>query len=432
MLVRDPREISDSIVSAVLDFCRRADRPTTAEEVRLALARLGSDREREILRLAASEPPARPLSPHAFVDWIQGMPPAQAAALEEAGAYQAIAREAAAQAIDLQLRLDRAAKVEKKVRPTTKRRKKADETPAGPIVRRRPRPEPPAEATAETGTGEREPESPPSPPVRPGRRPAEPRFGRFVSGPPAKRPIAELEGPEGGEILRGLIAETHGNPSLLLDRLNAAWAPPQGTIGRARLEELLERHGLAAVRRKAEREQLRALLRRQRGFDRPVARAWRISTADLRRLVAEYGLAEELEELRRRAREEVLAEERLEARLDLLFRQADRLHALGAHREIHEKVREELTRRVEQTPVEGKPETPEVLLELVRRQEGLDRAAWRWAVDRFGLLGLAARRLGIPLAPGPERRWGESRAPFPHRAPRGARPRPFKRDRGSR
>src|SRR5690606_15140606 len=103
MLVRDPREISDSIVSAVLDFCRRADRPTTAEEVRLALARLGSDREREILRLAASEPPARPLSPHAFVDWIQGMPPAQAAALEEAGAYQAIAREAAAQAIDLQL-----------------------------------------------------------------------------------------------------------------------------------------------------------------------------------------------------------------------------------------------------------------------------------------------------------------------------------------
>lgn len=424
MLVRDPREISDSIVSAVLDFCRRADRPTRAEEVRLALARLGSDRDREILRLATSEPPARPLSPHAFVDWIQGMPPAQAAALEEAGAYQAIAREAASQAIDLQVRLDRAAKVEKKARPPARRRKKADETPTGPIVRRRPR-----ETSAEAEPGEGERESPPSPPVRPGRRPAEPRFGRFVSGPAAKRPIEELEGPEGEAILRDLVAETHGNPSLLLDRLNAAWAPAQGTIGRARLEELLERHGLAATRRKAEREQLRTLLRRQRGFDRPVARAWRISTADLRRLVSEYGLAEEVEELRRRAREEVLAEERLEARLDLLFRQADRLHALGAHREIYEKVRDELTRRVEQMPVEG--ETPEVLLELIRRQEGLDRAAWRWAVDRFGLLGLAARRLGIPLAPTPERRRGESRA-FPDRGPRGARARPFKRDRGSR
>ena len=413
MLVRDPREISDHVVSALLDFCRRADRPATPEEARIALARLGSDRDRDVLRLASMEPPARPLSPHAVVDWVQGMPPAQAAALEEAGAYRAIAREAALRAIDLQVELDRAAKAEKSVRTAPRRPRRSRTSSIDPIVRRRPR-----AAAAEAGARAESPagqaEEPPAP-ARPGRRPAAPTFGRFVSGTPARRPAAELEGPSGEAILRELVAETHGNTTLLLERLDALW---EGPFDRRRLEELLERHGLTQVRRLAERERLRALFRRHRGFDRPVARAWRVSIPELRRLVNEHGLATEVAELARRAREEILAETRLEAKLDLLFREADRLRALHIHRELREQVRAELRARVESAPVEGRVETPEVLLELVRREAEIERATWRRAVDEFGLLAAAARRLGVAIPP----REGDERPP------RSRRPRATARD----
>ncbi|MFO7155287.1 MAG: hypothetical protein DIU72_001540 [Pseudomonadota bacterium] len=410
MLVRDPREISDHLVSALVDFCRRAERPTTPGEARIALARLGSDRDREVLRLASMEPPARPLSPHAFVDWVQGMPPEQAAALENAGAYQAIAREAALRAIDLQVELDRAAKTEKAVRTAPRRPRRTRPSSIDPIVRRRPRPEAGAEASAERPTTADETAE--GVPARPGRRPAKPTFGRFVSGTPVRRPAEELENPSGEAILRELLAETHGNPTLLLERLNALW---EGPFDRKRLEKLLERHGLAEARRTAERERLRALFRRHRGFDRPVARAWQVSIPELRRLVDQYGLSTEVAELARRAREEILAEPRLDTRLDLLFREADRLRALRAYRELRDQLRADLLARVENAPVETQAETPEALLEIVRREAEIDRATWRRAVDAFGLLGAAARRLGVPFSPSREdddrpRRFGRPRS----------------------
>lgn len=469
MLVRDPREISDALVTSVLDFCRRAQRPAAPGEVRLALARLGEERDREILRIASQAPPAQPLSPHAFMDWVLGMPAEQAAALEEAGAYLAVAREAAQEAIDLQIRRDREAAALTRPKPAARRRKKAGAQEPTPLIRRRAKAveaapptepageAPPPEAPTEPGT---EPlaEAPPpeAPPPRPGRRPAQPTFGRFVSGAPAKRPFEELEGPEGAEILRGLITETHGSVAHLADRLNAAWAPRRGAIGPEQIGRLLARHGLEESRRKAERAQIRALLRRNRGYDRPVARAWRLTTGELRQLIADYGLIDEVKQLRARAREEALAETRLDARLSLLHRHADRLRALGVHRTLDREVLRELRRLVDALPLGEEPQTPEVLLEMLRRQEGFDRSLWRWAVDEFGLIGAAARRLGIPLArrPRPTPRFGAPRgeprfgerghgqeprfgergpggAPrFGDRPPRGPHPRPPRRDRG--
>lgn len=436
MLVRDPREISDSIVSSVLDFCRRAQRPASPGEVRLALARLGEDRDREILRIASQKPPATPLSPHAFVDWVLGMPPEQAAALEEAGAYLAVAREAAAEAIDLQLRRDREAAALAKPKPATRRRRKTGTSEPTPLIRRRAKAKAPAEEEAAPETPPAEATEPELPPVRPGRRPAQPQFGRFVSGRPAKRPLQELERAEGAQILRDLIKETHGGMALLTSRLDATWAPAHGRITPAQVEALLARHGLEPLRRKAERDQLRALLRRNRGYDRPVARAFRISTSELRNLLHEHNLMDEVKELRARAREEALAETSLEARLDLIHRHADRLRALGVLRALEKEVLQELRRLVDDFPAEEELKTPEILLEMVRRQEGFDRGLWRWTVDHFGLLRAAARRLGVPLAPPPrpEPRFGEGRArrgrAFGDRRSGAPQPRPPWRDRG--
>lgn len=423
LLVRDPRDIPDNLVSSVLDFCRRAQRPSTPVEVRLALARVPEERERELLMAASREPPATPLSPQAFVDWIEGMPPEQAAALEESGAYLALAREAAAEALEMQLRREEPA--EKKVVAPARRRRRTKEAPTTLLVRRRPRPteaEPSPEG--EIPPTEEETAAGPTPrAARPGRRPATPQFGRFVSGAPAKRPIAELEGAEGAEILRELVAETHGNLKALGDRLNASWSGDHGGIGPERIESLLRRHGLEEERRKVERERLRSLLRRQRGFERPVARAWRISPHDLRRLIEAYGLAEEVKEIRERARAEILAETRLGPRLALLFRQHDRLRALGVQRTVHQEVYLALRDLVDDFPLEEGTEAPEVLLERIRREEGFDRGLWRWATDHFNLMGMAAHRLGLPLPPSRPRRHPEPRG-F-----RSDRARPPRRDR---
>ncbi len=98
MLLRDPAEIPAPVAIALADFCRRADRPSSAEEVRQALARLSPDEDRTVLGICKGEPPARPLSPHAVIDLVRGLPAAEAARLEETGAYEAIAAEAAAEA----------------------------------------------------------------------------------------------------------------------------------------------------------------------------------------------------------------------------------------------------------------------------------------------------------------------------------------------
>lgn len=420
LLVRDPREISDSLVAAVLDFCRRAKRPSTPEEVRLALARLPEERERDLRMAASREPPATPLSPQAFVDWVEGMPPDQAAALEEAGAYLAMARQAAAEALEMQLA--RPAQEEAKPLTPIRRRRKATKTP--PVLVRRRR-------TAEPSATRTEPETPSGEgaaaeagaSTRPGRSRAAPRFGRFVSGRPAKRPIQELEAPEGADILLQLVGETDGNLRALLDRVNLAWAEDGRPIGAARLEALLRRHQIEEQRRRIERDRLRTLLRRERGFDRPVARAWKLSPRELRRLIQTYGLAEEVEELRARARADILAETQLSARLALLFRQQDRLRALGVYREVRQAAAHELRERVDTLPLDEKIQAPEVLLEMVRRQEGIDRGLWRWATEAFDLLAVAARRLGIPLAPTRPRHPGHGRL----RPPRMRNPRPDRR-----
>lgn len=395
MLLRDPREISIQLVEQVADLCRRAGRPTSEGEVRLALARLGSSHDPDLSALARRKPPASPLSPHAVVDIVLGMPPEQASALEEAGAYLALAREAAEAAVELQTRPAPPAPAPK---ATTPRKKREKAGPPAPILRprreveaRKTQPPPPEEEPA-------------PPPPRPGRRPAAPTFGRFVEGPKAKRPFSELEDPAGQAILEELVVEVRGNPAALGARLADTWASPSGRFDEEVVGRLLAHHGLEALRTKQERDNLRGLLRRHRGFVRPVARALDMHPAQLRDLMSAYGLEADAEEQRRRTKEEALAETSLRGRLQLVLRQEDRLRDLRILHHIERQAAHELRDLVAGGPVPEGFDAPEPLLEWIRRDLGIDRAGWEQAVERFDLLWVAARRLG--LAPSRPRGFG--------------------------
>lgn len=95
MLLREPSEIPAAVAIALADFCRRAGRPSSSHEVRVALARLSPDEDRGVEKLCNEAPPAKPLSPHAVIDIVRGRPAADAARLEEEGHYLEVARQAA-------------------------------------------------------------------------------------------------------------------------------------------------------------------------------------------------------------------------------------------------------------------------------------------------------------------------------------------------
>lgn len=417
MLLRDPREISNRLVAEVFDLCQRAGRPSSEGEIRLALARLGSRHDEELRALCRRPPAVTPLSPHALVDIVLGMPPEQAAALEEAGAYLALAREAAEQALEMQERAAQSAPPAPKPKASAPRKRREKAGPPAPILRRRAEVEARKEAAA---TREEEEEVAPPPP-RPGRRPAAPTFGRFVEGKRAKRPFSELEGPEGKAILQELVVELRGNPPGLAARLGMSWSAPSGRFDEEVIDRLLRLHGLEAMRAKEERDNLRGLLRRHRGFARPIARLLDLPPAELRERIDAYGLADEARELRIRAKEEALAETSLRGRLQLVLRHEDRLREMRILGPIEGAARQELRDRIVEAEAPERIETPEALLEWVRRDLDLDRGSWRKAVERFGLLGAACRRLGLP-PPRPPReefpRWdrgfpGRGRPPGP-------------------
>lgn len=409
MLVRDPRKVPARVAIAASDFCRRAGRSPSPEEVRLALARLGSDRDRDVLALCEKEPPATPLSPHALVDVVFGMPPDQAAALEAEGAYLPMALEAAEAAVRFHAvappqEAEAEAEAPPPGRARAQRKRKKAEAPA-PI--RRPRAE--VEARREALEPLPHEEEAPPPPPRPGRKPAAPSFGRFVEGPKAKRPFEELEAPGGKETLSSLLAELHGNPAALVRRMDVSWQGRRGPrFDEDDLAHLIRAHDLEPVREKEERAHLLALVRRNKGFLRPIARAMDRRPAEVRRLLTDYGLRDELKVQRRLAREQALAEKRLPTRLRWILRQGDRLDELGILRDMERALRQDLFEAVDSTQWEEGPPSPQNLLELTRRALDLDAPTWEAAVERFGLLNAAARRLGIP-PPGRRGPWGHGR-----------------------
>jgi len=461
MLLRDPADVPAPVAIALADFCRRAGRPSSADEVRQALARLSPDEDRAVQQLCAGEPAARPLSPHAVIDVVRGLPAAEAARREEAGVYGAIAAEAAAEAAarpaapgglaaevaaaareqgenpfapgdesqrariraavaraagDLERAADelgledgaalrrlaaklgvldellgvQAAAPAAKEKP--QRRKK---TPAltGPI--RRTRAEVEAMRAAKEKEEEPAEEAPPAP--RPGRSPAAPQFGRYVTGQAVRRPWAELESPEGSAVLEGLVAELRANRRQIVDRLGVLYARPDGKpIGEADLDRLLARHDLTDWLRSVERENLRILLRQSRGFLPPVRRALQLEPRELQKLLRLHNLEADVRELKERTREEARADRPLAERLVLAAEKAEQLEDAGVLAELDERNLAELRPAIEAVAAEGTSTEPTVVVELARRRLAIEPRAWRKALRRYRLAWLAAEILGVP------------------------------------
>lgn len=486
MLLRDPADVPAPVAIALADFCRRADRPAPAEEVRQALARLSPDEDAAVLRLCAAEPQAKPLSPHAVVDVIRGLPAREAARREAEDGYAAIARaaaeaardaaaresdEAAAPAVgsgaaqageaenpfapgeetqrariraaveaaagDLEkaadaLGLEDAAALRRlagklgvlaeilaaaggaRGGPDVGRRTRKAKAPAPPGPIRRPRAEVEAlRARREAAPRVEAEEAPPAP--RPGRRPAAPQFGRYVSGPPVRRPFAELEAPSGRAIVEDLVTELRANRRQIVERLDALWARPDGRpIGDADFDRLLTRHGLAAWWARVERENLRVLLRQHRGFLPAVRRTLRLDARELQQLLRRYGLEADVAELKERTREDARTERPLADRIAFVADKEEILRDAGVLEELDERNLAALRPAIEAAAAGGASTEPTVVVELARRALGIEPRIWRKAVRRYRLAHLAAGLLGVPPPeepPGRRAAAGGERAP---------------------
>ena len=465
MLLRDPAEIPAPVAIALADFCRRADRPSSADEVRQALARLSPDEDRAVLALCRGEPPARPLSPHAVIDVARGLPAAEAARREEAGAYEGIALEAAEEAASVraaaptfaqqveaaaeeqarpfaatddeqrarlrdavarargdlekaadELGLEDAAalrrlagklgvleelaaaapaprKEAEGAREKAPKKKKKDLLAAGPIRRTKAE----AEALRAAREAAPEPEEEAAPAPRPGRTPAAPQFGRFVTGQAVRRPWAELEGAAGKDVLEGLVAELRGNRRQLVDRLGTLYARADGRpVAEGDLDRLLARHGLATWFGQVEGENLKILLRQSRGFLPPVARALGLEPRELSSLLRRHHLEDDVRELKERTREEARAERPLPERILLAAEKEEQLRDASVLDELDSRNLDELRPAIEAVAGEGASQEPTVVVELARRRLEIEPRVWRKALRRYRLAHLAAEILGVP------------------------------------
>ena len=431
-LFRDPLTVPTPVAIALADFCRRAERPASSAEVRLALSSLPAEDDAEFAAYCAGEPPARPLSPLATVDVFRGRPAQEAARLEEEGHYRRVASALERLPVaPLAPGEGAPVRAQEKGAPSpaaaappdaSPKRRKSKGAAASPEPIRRSREEVALRRLEEEKQRATGPEETPPPPPRPGRTPAAPQFGRFVGGPAARRPLRELATEELAEMIDELRANRRG----ILERLDAVYARDEReALTPADLNRLLQRHGLVERFARAERDNLKTLLRQNRGFLPPIRRALGMTAPELRRAIARYDLESELREWQERLREEARTEAPLVDKLALAIARTEPLRAAGVLDDLDGANLEALGEALRAAAAKGATQDPTVVVELARRELGIDPRPWRKAVAHYGLIVEAAGILGVP-PPEPARPTGEA---APRSAARSDRPRPAGGDR---
>jgi len=404
---RQPDEVPTPLAVAVSDFCRRAKVQASPVEVREALALLGDSDEFRVKELTDQEPAARPLGPFAVVDILQGTTAEVAARRQELGYYE-LARALAdtraqpppapVQSSDAGagLRPETGAKLASRLsellgpgEAQRKERAKKEKEAPPPTVAERIAPRKRGGAMSTNAAAEVDPD-------RDEERPL-PR-GRFTRLEAPREPVGQLYSEDARPLLEGLV-EQHPTRLTLLRAMSQQYSGRKGNLDSEELLAVLARHGLDRRYLAKERELVLGTLDDQRGALGRAAWAMDISGHELRALIDEAGLKQEVEELRERFRREALAPRNLKLRLDLLAR-SKYLDDLGIRRKFSERLEGDLRVLFKESVADAT--SLDHLVELTSRQHGVDAPSLRRAVERLHLSETLSKQLaGQPAAGSP-------------------------------
>lgn len=87
---RRPEDVPAPVAIALADYCRRAENPSDAEQVREALSVLTTADDGRVRAIAETEPEAKPLGPFAVIDLLMGTPARLAAERQRTGYYDLV------------------------------------------------------------------------------------------------------------------------------------------------------------------------------------------------------------------------------------------------------------------------------------------------------------------------------------------------------
>ena len=339
---RHPEDVPTPVAVAVSDFCRRAQSPATAGEVREALALVAEADDFRVRALTDADPPASPLGPYALVDVLGGVAPALAAQRQSCGYYD-LARDL------VQAREEKAAPA------PTPEPGKAPPAPRFAL----PGPDVPAPAPRQTQkqkeaslaariaprkrvVAEPEDVEPESEPEHVFLRRDLPRpRGRFSRVDAPKTPLVELMRPAGHDLLASAL-EKHEHRFALLRTLGEHYNGQRGgDLAISELEHALEHHGLLAGYAYREKQLVLAAYHDHRGASGRVAWSLGLSPQELQLLVGSLDLKSAVEDVRERFRRDALAAASLTFRLDLLGREKY-LVDLGIKKRFIETLRREV------------------------------------------------------------------------------------------
>lgn len=369
---RSPDEVPTPIAVALSDYCRRANAPASASEVREALSALAPEDDFRVRTLADGEPESGALGPFAVVDVVLGTPAPLAAQRQSCGYYE-LAR-ALLQQSDAPLA---EASASAAVAATTPRGRAQVATAESVEARIAPKKRTVSAAIAEEFEG--------AGPVGgaaalPKRDLPKPR-GRYASLPAARASLRELQGPDGKPELTALL-EQHTHRFSLLRTVASLYSGARGgELQGPELDQLLEDQDLLEALRQRERNAVLAAFSDHRGANGRVAWSLEASPHELELLIKSLGLEEQVEQIRERFREEALSPRTLSARLDMLGREkylTDLGIAKRFRQQLERDLREELQRAAREAP-EADP------VDQVARWHAAPQELLQRALDRLGL-----------------------------------------------
>ncbi len=384
---RNPDDVPTPLAVALSDFCRRAQSPATAAQVREALALIAESDDFRVRAITDAEPPARPLGPFAVIDLLNGATPETAAERQRLGYYalaQALAAErertaplptpAATSGMAPTLgsfQLEAQA-------PGPQRARKADKAHASTLAERiAPKKRAREDAPAELADGLEAP----AVDDLPRRKLPAPR-GRFSQVAPPKTSSAELLQPEAKDTLSQL-AQQHGHRFALREALAVQYVDRTGAaITVDSVVHTLQRHGLFVALERKERELVLTQYAQHRGAGGRVAWALGVRPSELKTLVRQLHLEREIDELRERFSREALSPANFAFRLDLVGRDKY-LADLGIQRRFADSLRGEIRALIGSAKVSAGGF--EEAVKTAARQSGVEPELLERAAKKLGL-----------------------------------------------